>query len=291
MSCDDCGADYLNGVCPNCGLVYDEWQDIDDSVVYHDYSEEEMHHGAPRTNKIPNMAVMTWSNPNESNDPNLKRALGKDGWFGWAVQKNMYINNELKKLAKKFDLGYLFLDDCYYYMRKYKDKADFTGKSLDRVIPALLYLFIRLNGQPFNLYDFKKSGFDIKNVYSIYVEMVKKFDVFNKIKPQNPEKFVERMIDHIYKFNNHYFNQTGDMRDRFDLIVHVKETFKKILAKTKAKNYVDLFNTGLPVIGSILYLSVKNVPDFRLTQTEVADACGISEVTLRKYNKTVLKIG
>jgi len=263
MYCEECGAERSNGICPNCGLVSEEWQDIDDRVVYHDYEEEELQHGAPRTHRIPEMAVMTWSNPNEAASPDLKRALRKDGWFGWSVQSAMYINNKLKKLAEDFRLGYMFIDDCYYYMRKYKDKLNFTGKSLDDVIPALFYLFVRLNGQLLTLFDFKRKEYDIKKIYAIYTEIVNTLSLHKKIKLQRPENFVEKIIDYIYKFNKHFFSQTGDIRDRFDLIVHVKETFQKILKKSNAGSHIDLYNTGLPVIGSILYLSVKNVPDFR----------------------------
>ena len=288
MICE-CGATLEDGVCKNCGLVDEEWQDIDDSIVIHDYEEEELQHGAPRTHKISDMAVMTWSNPDETINPDLKRALRKDGWFGWSVQSSMYINNELRRLAEEFELGYLFIDDCYYYMRKYKDKLNFTGKSLEEVVPALFYLFVRLNGQPLTLFDFKKKGYDIKKIYSIYTEIINTLELYKKIRLQRPEKFVEKMIDYIYKFNKYYFSQTGDVRDRFDLIVHVRETFQKILEGSRVQPFVDLHTTGLPVIGSILYLSVKNVPDFKLTQKEVAEACGISEVTLRKYNRAVLE--
>ena len=83
MYCEECGAERSNGICPNCGLISEEWQDIDDRVVYHDYEKEELQHGAPRTHRIPEMAVITWSSPDETNNPDLKRALGRDGWFGW----------------------------------------------------------------------------------------------------------------------------------------------------------------------------------------------------------------
>ena len=82
MYCDECGAPRFNGICPNCGLVNDEHQEMSDEVVYHEDEDEELQHGAPRTHRIPSMAVMTWSNPDETENPDLKRALKKDGWFG-----------------------------------------------------------------------------------------------------------------------------------------------------------------------------------------------------------------
>jgi transcription initiation factor TFIIIB Brf1 subunit/transcription initiation factor TFIIB len=282
--CNECGATFLNGICPNCGLVDDEWQEMSDEVVYHEDEDEELQHGAPRTHRIPDMAVMTWSNPEETDNPNLKRALKKDGWFGWDVQSSMFINNELKRLSEEFNLGYMFVDDCYYYMRKYKDQINFTGKSLEDVVPALLYLFIRLNRQPVTLFDFKRKGYDTGKIYNIYVECIITFKLYKKIHPQDPNIFVEKVIDYIYSFNKHFFKETGDIRHRSELILHIKNIFKEVMLKIKERDFTDLFAiTGLPIIGSILYLSVRNISMFKLTEKEVADGCGISEVTLRKY--------
>ena len=283
MYCE-CGAILEDGVCRNCGLVDDEWQEISDEVVYHEDEDEELQHGAPRTHRIPSMAVMTWSNPDETSNPDLRRALRKDGWFGWSVQRSMYINNELKRLTELFGLGYMFVDDCYYYMRKYKDKVNFTGKSLDDVIPALLYLFIRLNGQPFTLLDFKKAGFDERKIYSIYVELITKLNLYKKIKPQNPSIFVEKAIDYIYKFNS-FFWDTGRYIRRQELINFIKKQFLGIYARSTKHGFIDISNNGLSTIGAILYVTAKNELDFKLTQTEIANACNISEVTLRKYIK------
>ena len=48
---------------------------------------------------------------------------------------------------------------CYYYLRKIKDEVKFTGKALEDVAPALVYLFLRLDGRPYTLYDFKNIGY------------------------------------------------------------------------------------------------------------------------------------
>lgn len=284
MYCEECGSICYNGTCPNCGLTSDEWQDITDEIVYHEDEDEELQHGAPRTHRIPNMAVMTWSNPNETENPNLRRALRKDGWFGWDVQSSMFINNELKRMSEKFKLGYLFVDDCYYYMRKYKDKINFTGKSLEDVIPALLYLFVRLNGQPLTLLDLKKAGYDEKKVYNIYIELISKLNLYKKIRPQNPAIFVEKAIDYIFDFNQFYWN-AGRYATRQQLINFVKKQFLGIYRRKTTHGFIDLSTNGLSTIGAILYVSVRNARDFRLTQSEIANACNISEVTLRKYIK------
>lgn len=283
-TCDDCGSEYIDGVCENCGLEDAEWQDIDDHVVIHDGEIEEIQHGPPRSNSIINMAVMTVVNPEETNNPNLKRALKKDGWFGWNVQKSIYINNELKRLAKEFNTGYLFIDDCYYYLRKYKDKLRFTGKSLEDVIPSLLYLFMRLNGQPFSLLDFKKKKFDTRKIYRIYMEMVKTLGIYKKIKPQNSTLFVEKAVDYIYNFNR-FYPQTGDLKKRWDLINFIKEQFVGIYRRSTSVGFIDISENGLSTIGAILYVTVKNQQGFELTQKEVVKACEITEVTLRKYIK------
>ena len=39
-TCDDCSSEFEFGVCPNCGLVDKEYQDIDDSVVIHDFDSD-----------------------------------------------------------------------------------------------------------------------------------------------------------------------------------------------------------------------------------------------------------
>ncbi|GAJ08093.1 unnamed protein product, partial [marine sediment metagenome] len=143
---------------------------------------------------------------------------------------------------------------------------------------------IRLNGQPFTLLDFKKAGYNGKKIYSIYVELISKLNLYKKIKPQNPSIFVEKAIDYIYKFNSFFWDVGGYMR-RMELITFVKKQFLGIYSRSTRHGFIDISSNGLSTIGAILYVTVKNELDFKLTQTEISNACNISEVTLRKYIK------
>ena len=262
----------------------DEYQEINDSIVIHDFELDSQQHGAPRTNKIPEMAVMTHSNPDEAQNPDLRRALRKDGWFGWEVQKTMLINKMFKKLTKDFKLNYLFVDDCYYYMRKYKDRLNFSGKNLDDVIPALFYFFVRLNGQPLTLFDFKRKGYNTRKIYNIYTELIKKLNIYKKIRPQEPTAFVEKAVNYIYDFNE-FYPDAGNIREKKELISFIKDQFVGIYRKTTSVGFIDISENGLSTVGALLYVALKKHKDYKITQKDISQACGITEVTLRKYIK------
>ena len=92
----ECKSYFSEGVCPNCGLVDDEWLNTDDKELYDDIKSKKNQHGALRSNKVIDMSVMTYSNLIECKNPNLKRVLSNDGYFGWTVQSTKILINEIK---------------------------------------------------------------------------------------------------------------------------------------------------------------------------------------------------
>ena len=113
-------------------------------------------------------------------------------------------------------------------------------------------------------------------------KLIKKLNLYGKIQPQDPLIFVERAIDYIYHFNK-FHPKVTNYRIRYDLVKFVQDQFIGIYKRSNPQNFIDISQNGLSTIGAILYTCVKNEPDLKLTQTEVANACCISEVTLRKY--------
>ena len=277
MICDECGAYVDDGVCDNCGLIIEDHKDMDYGPVWYG---EEVQHGAPMTNKVPDMAVMTHVNMAECTDPVLRRALRWDGYFGWDVQKTMILNKKIKYICKSLKLDELFIDNCYYFFRKYKDKLTFSGKSLEDVALALVYLFLRVDNRPYTLLDFKRLEYNTQKIWNIYIELVKKLNLMKKIRAQDPGNFVKKAVDYIYYFNQFYTNQ-NDIRNRYELIKTVKEQFTGIYRSSNG--FIDLSNAGLVLVGAILYSCTRQLPDWRISQKEVANACGVSDVTLRKY--------
>lgn len=281
--CEECGCELSEDyVCESCGLVNDEYMEMDDEFPH--FTEEQIHHGSPVDHNVPDIAVMTCVNTSECKNPELRRAFRWDGYFGWDVQKTMILQKEIKDLCEKLKFNERFIDHCYYFLRRYRDKIIFTGTSLEDATLSLVYLFIRLNAESYTLLDFKRLGYDTSRVWGNFINFVRTLNLSQQIKQQDAAQFVEKAVDYLLFFN-HFYPNLGEIRQRFVLVNYVINQFTGIYKKMNSKGLIELSDNGLKTIGALLYLSTKNVPDYRVSQKEIADACGISDVTLRKYIK------
>lgn len=274
----ECGNEYnWEGRCEDCGLVDDEYMELK-SASHFPYDEESVsHHGDFRNHSVINMAVMTRINPMETNNPDLRRATRKDNQFEWSTQRNEILKKNIKSICKELNLPDLEVN-CLHFLRKIKD-FDFTGKLLEDIAVALVYLIIRLDGRPYTLFDFKRRGYNTGKIYQYYTNFIIKLGLYSLIKRQDPVHFIIKFVNTLIPNFKEEIKQ--------DLIKHIKWLFLWWFHSKSTSNIIDVAafnnNAGLIMIGACLYVSLKKDKRFKMTQEKVCNICGCSEVTLRDY--------
>ena len=291
LECDNCGDTIFEGTCTSCGLVDEEYQEYqDDYPVYPEDNQIIKQHGDFRKHSISDIAVMTVVNPNEAKSPNLRRALQMEGWFGWGVQKAEILSKNISRICNDLNLNKIFLDSCYYFLRKYRDKLDLTGRALEDVSVALVYTLVRIHGKQITLFDFKQLGYDTRVIYRLYVYVIKTLNLFKRIKRQSPLIFVNKFINSLMNDDPKYYNV------KHDISMFVASMTTVFYAKTTPIGYTDPYNVDggnvLAFVSALTYYLLKGIdhPVYRfgnVTQKVFAEHGECSEVTLRKYIKII----
>ena len=280
--CSDCGSTYNgDGVCPNCGLVDDEYKQLADEALY-PYDEDKItHYGDPKTVGVSDISLMTKINARETFNNELKRAIGWDGRYGWNVAKTEIVNAQIKSVCSELGLKKDFRDTCILFFRVYTENFSFAGKKLENIAAAIIYLLIRYYNLPYTLYDFTNLDFNASTVYRYYGEIVRKLDLFNFIKPQDQRIFIIKFINELIPDDYKTFHE------KYEFIQFVTRAF---VAFVEVGNLEDLFmSVGLGMIGACVYIASKKSNIFHFTQKGIAEICGVSEVTLREYIKKIKK--
>jgi len=287
--CSSCETPYnYEGVCECCGLV-DDAHVVFENAQFYPYDEEKLgHHGDPKTESVSDISLMTTvSSIEKSIAPNLRRAINnQQNKSGWTIVKMEILKKNMKNICFRLNLNKDFLDSCYKLVKTMKN-YDITGKSLENIAPALIYLLIRLSGRNFTLYDFKRIGYDTNVIYRNYADFIIKLHLYKHIKPQEPTNFIMKFVNSMIPDDPTYYE------DKRELILFVRRLFLAWLNSEHTTKIVDIMalngNSGLYAIGACLYAACKKDPVFKTTQAEVSRACGCSEVTLREYVKKLKK--
>jgi len=283
--CSHCGKEYnYLGRCENCGLVDNKYLILEYTPFY-PYDEEKLgHHGDPKTEGVSDISMMTTVSPIvKSIAPDLKRAITVlQNKSGWTIVKMEILKKNMKNICFRLGLNKDFLDSCYKLVKMLKD-FDITGKSLENIAPALVYLLIRLSGQNLTLYDFKTIGYDTNVIYRNYADFIIKLHLYKHIKPQEPTNFIMKFVNSLIPEDPAYY------KDKRELILFVRRLFLAWLNSEHTTKIVDIMalngNSGLYAIGACMYVACKKDALFKTTQAEISRVCGCSEVTLREYVK------
>ena len=291
MNCPECNSeDIVNGTCRNCGFVVDETPVMMPPIRDYDHPES-FQYGNPRTHNIPDMSLMTYTDPRDRCDSlDLKRALKMDGYFGWDIEKTIILNNEMREIIEKLNLDKQLLSQCYYFLRKNRNKGFLRGKQLDYVAPSLVYLLVRLFDRSYSLLDFELIGYDTKKIFNYYQNFVKDLNLYDDIKPQDPLIFVEKYMKNIL-FSNTEIDTSQTLN------MYIKET-KKIfneIAKDLGTKYSDLNMSPLSIysLGTCIYIAHKHLAIgemWFLSKERIAGNVGCSTVTIDNYMRKFAKL-
>ncbi len=290
MRCPECNStnikyDSIRGesVCANCGLVLDE-SVIDMSQEWRAFDEEQraarVRTGAPLTPTKHDKGITTeiGKGVGELFKVSPKKRTQYYRLTKWqkrlikSKERNLsFAFSELQRLVSYLGLSQAIHEKVAKLYEKAVDKGLVRGRSTEAIIAALLYAVCREEGAPRTLDEISKaSGIGRREIGKTYRYISRKLGI--KILPAKAQDYVPR------------FGSLLGLSEKVQVrAVKILEEAGKYDA-TSGKGPIGVATAAL-YIAAVLEGEKK-------TQREVADAIGVTEVTIRnRYKELVEKLG
>ena len=276
--CPECGGSVVSirqigeTVCSQCGLVVTERSvDLSHSDKRAYTSQEKQlreHTGAPISNLLPDIGLTTIINKKNIKDPDLKRAVKWNTRMTWEKRNILIATTELKRICSNLNLpNHVKVEAIRLYKEAFKKKL-LRGRSINSMIAASIYLAIRLKRIPRTFQEIlEESSENSKDIRRCYRVLIRELNL--KAPNTEPSALIPK---YIAKLN---LNQ------------EIERTTAKIV-NTFALNFPTSGKDPKGIVAGAIYLASK-IKGLELTQKEIADQVGITEVTLRSRYKELSK--
>ncbi|MGB9635578.1 MAG: transcription initiation factor IIB [Candidatus Micrarchaeia archaeon] len=294
LVCPNCGSrriarDYEHGeiVCVDCGLVIDEHM-LELGAEWRVYSSEELKSkargGSPIKYIRPDKGLTTEIDLYNRDIRGVKisgkkvaqlsriRKWHKRTSISTSIERNLAIAlNELDRMASYLGLSKEVREDAAFMYRQVAEKGLVRGRLIENVVSAVLYATCRKHGIPRTLDEVAQaSGVDRKEIGRTFRFIASELNI--KVPLGGPEQLIPRAIARL-----RLSKKTGDK---------INELYKKAVEK-------DLIIGRGPqgMIAAIVYIACE-LNNEKRTQNEIAEALGVTEVTIRnRYKEIARKIG
>jgi len=276
--CPECGGSVVSirqigeTVCSQCGLVVTERSvDLSHSDKRAYTSQEKQlreHTGAPISNLLPDIGLTTIINKKNIKDPDLKRAVKWNTRMTWEKRNILIATTELKRICSNLNLpNHVKVEAIRLYKEAFKKKL-LRGRSINSMIAASIYLAIRLKRIPRTFQEIlEESSENSKDIRRCYRVLIRELNL--KAPNTEPSALIPK---YIAKLN---LNQ------------EIERTTAKIVS-TFTLNFPTSGKDPKGIVAGALYLASK-IKGLELTQKEIADQVGVTEVTLRSRYKELSK--
>ena len=272
--CSECGGYIIfnpelgEEVCSQCGLV------INDRVVDYSHFDKRMYNQQERiereqtgpliTSLTPSVGLHTVILKEKINNPNLKRAAKWNSRMTWEERNLLIASTELKRISSNLSLpDYVKQAAVKLYKQIYKQKM-LKGRSIHAMVAACVYYVCRelkINRTLHEILDETSSNAKtVKGCINI---------IFNKL---HLKKSIIDPISLIPKYTT-----------KLGLNADIEKASIKILKSFMKMNY----SCGKDPVGlcaGAIYLACK-LKKVKLSQREIAEITGTSEVTIRSRVK------
>ena len=263
-------------VCSDCGLVIKE-RSVDlshsDKRAYTSQEKNQREHtGAPISSLLPDMGLTTVIDRKNIKDPDLKRAVKWNTRITWEKRNILIATTELKRICSNLNLpNHIRFEAIKLYKEAFKKKL-LRGRSINSMIAASIYLAIRLKRIPRTLQEIlDESSESEKDIRRCYRVLIREFNI--KSPNTNPSDLIPTYIATL----------------KLGLNIEINST--KIV-----NAYSERFSTSgkdpKGIVAGAIYLACR-MKGLELTQKDIAEVVGVTEVTLRSRYKelsTKLKI-
>lgn len=274
--CPECGGSIVlinqkgETVCSQCGLVVTE-RNIDlshsDKRAYTSQEKQLREHmGAPISSLLPDIGLTTVIDKKKIKDPDLKRAVKWNTRMTWEKRNFLIATTELKRICSNLNLpNHVKVEAFRLYKEAFKRKL-LRGRSINSMIAASIYLAIRLKRIPRTLQEIlEESSENSKDIRRCYRVLIRELDL--KAPNIEPSALIPK---YVAKLN---LNQ------------EIERAITKIVI-TFSSNFSTGGKDPKGIVAGAIYL-VSKIKGLELTQKEIADQVGITEVTLRSRYKEI----
>jgi len=261
-------------VCRQCGLVISERiVDVSHSgkrAFTKQEKERRERTGSPISILLPDMGLSTIIDKNNIKSPDLKRAAKWNSRMTWDKRNMLIATTELKRIGSNLTLpNHVKKAAIRLYIEAFKKKL-LRGRSINGMVAACLYFACRERKIPRTLQEIlDQTSVNAKNVRRCYRTLIRELNL--KAPSTNPVSLIPRYVAEL------------------NLDADTEKTTIKIL-----QSFVSKFSTSgkdpKGLCAGALYLVCKK-RDKRISQKEIANVVGVTEVTLRsRYKELVNKL-
>jgi len=279
-SCPECGGKTISIqekgeiVCGQCGLVINE-RILDTShsgkrAFTKQEKEKREGTGSPISILLPDMGLSTIIDKTNIKSPDLKRAAKWNSRMTWDKRNMLIATTELKRIASNLNLpDHVKKAAIRLYINAFKKKL-LRGRSINGMVAACLYFACRERKIPRTLQEIlEESAISAKNVRRCYRTLIRELNL--KVPSTDPISLIPRYVAEL------------------GLDVDVEKMTIKTLQVFISNNSTSGKDPKGLCAGA-LYL-VSRQKNKRVSQKEIANIVGITEVTLRsRYKELVNKL-
>ncbi|MFW9825217.1 MAG: transcription initiation factor IIB family protein [Candidatus Thorarchaeota archaeon] len=260
-------------VCGQCGLVISERiVDISHSgkrAFTKQEKESRERTGSPISILLPDMGLSTIIDKTSIKSPDLKRAAKWNSRMTWDKRNMLIATTELKRIGSNLNLpNHVKKTAIRLYIEAFKKKL-LRGRSINGMVAACLYFACRERKIPRTLQEIlDETSISAKNVRRCYRTLIRELNL--KVPSTDPISLIPRFIAEL------------------ELDAEAENATIKIL-----QSFISKFSTSgkdpKGLCAGALYLVCK-MKDKRVSQKEIANLVGVTEVTLRSRYKELVKM-
>ncbi len=260
-------------VCGQCGLVINERiVDVSHSgkrAFTKQEKESRERTGSPISILLPDMGLSTIIDKSNIKNPDLKRAAKWNSRMTWDKRNMLIATTELKRIGSNLNLpNHVKKAAIRLYIEAFKKKL-LRGRSINGMVAACLYFACRERKIPRTLQEIlEQTSISAKNVRRCYRTLIRELNL--KVPSTDPISLIPRFIAEL------------------ELDTDAENGTIKIL-----QTFISKFSTSgkdpKGLCAGALYLVCK-MKDKRVSQKEIANLVGVTEVTLRSRYKELIKM-
>jgi transcription initiation factor TFIIB len=176
--------------------------------------------------------------------------------------------NELQILSEKLHVSYSIQEKAALIYRKALDEDLIRGRTIAAIVAASLYVGCRFTKTPKTLNDIVEASMlgrrEVSKAYRLLVRILK-----IKMPPHDPLAYVSRIAEKAYV--------SGEIQG---IVV-------RLLQEVKHKR-ITMGKDPVGVVAALLYIACQ-LKGENITQKEIAEAAGTTEVTIRNRRKEVIE--